>query len=486
MSTTYLSNKYLSFPAYNDTGWSTPLNATIINSDSAFGGTQYFNLASAPTTVAVSGTVYAGAYPGSTPSYVPLTWTLTGLLTNNVTLTLPSGVGGQWIVYNNTTGSYTVTVQSLTGGGGTTQIPQASIQHIYCDQTNVYGAAIPNSSNLTWNNSTLALNGNETVSGNVTMGGTAVMGSSFLRNRLINGNFIVDQRNNGATWTATNGAALNYQTDRWLVSCVGGNVTGASANIAFAGYPYLLINGAASVTQINLAQRIEGANCFDLAGGNAVFSVQMANTLLTSATWTVSYANNANQFGAGITTIATGTFTGITSTLATFNTGAIAMPASAVNGVQVTITVGSQTSGTWTITNAQFEPGSVATPFERKLYNQVLLECQRYFVAWRDLGSGNTPLPASGYTVANSSTFTLKLPTTMYLHLGSPSFNYFSTTQFTIINAGVSSSGAPTVNSYNNDNLLITIPATGAAAGLPVLLRFNTTSGLLSSSFEVL
>jgi hypothetical protein len=45
-------------------------------------------------------------------------------------------------------------------------------------------------------------------SGNASFGGTMAMGSSFMRNRIINGAMVVDQRNAGASVTPANGGAL--------------------------------------------------------------------------------------------------------------------------------------------------------------------------------------------------------------------------------------------------------------------------------------
>jgi hypothetical protein len=57
----------------------------------------------------------------------------------------------------------------------------------------------------------------------------------------------------------------------------------------------------------------------------------------------------------------------------------ISVPAAATTGVEILLTVGAQTSGTWDIGNMQFEPGSAATPFERRQYGQELALCQRYY-----------------------------------------------------------------------------------------------------------
>jgi hypothetical protein len=57
-------------------------------------------------------------------------------------------------------------------------------------------------------------------------------------------------------------------------------------------------------------------------------------------------------------------------------------------------------SATWQITGVQLEPGTVATPFERRSYGQELALCQRYFE--RNTRSSNTQLiTACGAVFAN-------------------------------------------------------------------------------------
>ena len=219
------------------------------------------------------------------------------------------------------------------------------------------------------------------TSGNVSFGGTAAMSSSFLRNRIINGNMAVDQRNAGATQTFTAAAALAYSVDRWYGYCTGANVTGARVTGATANQYRYQFTGAASVTAIGFGQRIEALNSADLAGTTAALSVVLANTLLTTVTWTAYYANTTDTFGSlaspTVTSIATGTFT-VTSTATQYSAN-ISIPAAATTGIQILFTVGAQISGTWTIGNVQLEPGTVATPFERQLYSNQLAQCQRYY-----------------------------------------------------------------------------------------------------------
>jgi len=204
---------------------------------------------------------------------------------------------------------------------------------------------------------------------------------SGTRNRIINGAMAADQRNAGASQTFTAAAALAYSVDRWYGYSTGANVTGQRIQGATVGQFYYRFTGAASVTAIGFGQRIEQLNSAELASTTATLSVHLANSLLTSVTWTAFYANTADTFGTLAsptrTQIATGTFT-VTSTVTRCSTN-ISVPAAATTGIEIVFTVGAQTSGTWTIGNVQLEPGTVATPFERRSFGQELALCQRYF-----------------------------------------------------------------------------------------------------------
>jgi hypothetical protein len=219
---------------------------------------------------------------------------------------------------------------------------------------------------------------------NATLVGNMAMGSSFLRNRLINGNMYIAQRATSATVTAGTAvptASTGYPcVDRFFVYSTGANVTAAQVAGSGSNRNLLQITGTASVTAIGVGQRIESLNSYDLSGKTCTLSVSIANSLLTTVTWTASYATTANTFGTigtpTKTQIATGTFT-VSSTLTQY-TANISVPAAATTGIEILFTVGAQTSGTWQIGNVQFEAGSIATPFERQIYSTQLQQCQRY------------------------------------------------------------------------------------------------------------
>lgn len=211
--------------------------------------------------------------------------------------------------------------------------------------------------------------------------GTPVTSVVGFRNRLINGAMAVDQRNSGSAQTFTAGAALAYCVDRWYGYCTGANVNGqrvAGSGVTQFRYQF---TGAASVSKIGFAQRIEKANSIDLAGSTATLSVDLANSLLTTVNWTAWYANTDDTFGTLAsptrTQIATGSFT-VNSTVNRYSTQ-IAIPSAATTGIEIEFSVAAQISGTWTIGNVQLETGAQASAFERRPMNYELSLCERYY-----------------------------------------------------------------------------------------------------------
>jgi hypothetical protein len=204
------------------------------------------------------------------------------------------------------------------------------------------------------------------------------------RNRFVNGDFTVSQINGSSAVTVTAAAALQYVIDQWYAYCTGANVSGQRiAGTGSTQYRYQF-TGAASVTAIGFAQRIEQSACYDMNGQSAIIGVDMSNSLLTSVTYTVNYANTADTFGTlaspTVTQIATGTIT-VSSTLTRYYIP-VSIPSAATTGIEIVFSVGAQTSGTWVIGSAQFEVVAsgaiVGTSFEVLPYEAQLRRCQRY------------------------------------------------------------------------------------------------------------
>ena len=134
------TNKDLNQPALNSTNWDVPLNANFGYIDAALGGNTTKSVTGVGTTPVVL----------TTAEYQNMILTFSGTLTANVNYRIPSGVGGQWIVRNGTSGSFTLTISS--GGGGTTFVaPQGFARTVYSDGTNIRAAddvvsSIPNDS----------------------------------------------------------------------------------------------------------------------------------------------------------------------------------------------------------------------------------------------------------------------------------------------------------------------------------------------------
>ena len=276
------------------------------------------------------------------------------------------------------------------------------------------------------------------ASGNVSFGGTAAMSSSFLRNRVINGDMRIDQRNAGAAITPIN---AQYGVDRWLFSVSqASKLTSQQSSVAPTGFINSTLITSSSAYSVLAAdafwwgQRIEGLNVSDLGWGTAsaktvtvsfqvyssltgTFGGALANSAFNRSypfTYTVSSANTWTSVSVTIAGDTSGTWlttNGIgiqlmfslgTGTTYSGTAGAWASTTyvSATGAVSVVGTSGA----TFYITGVQLEVGTVATPFERQLYNAQLAQCQRYLPAYRS-EQNNWRLPGAAVCGATNQVF---------------------------------------------------------------------------------
>ena len=131
MTTT--TNKSLNEPASGSFNWDTPLNTNFSYLDQAFGSTTNLNPSSGGATL-------------TSTQYIPLILKIGNNTpsTNPVTYTIPSGVGGQWIIINNVASSNTQAIVFASGGGGTSvTVPNGgTVTAIVSDGTNIYPTSI--------------------------------------------------------------------------------------------------------------------------------------------------------------------------------------------------------------------------------------------------------------------------------------------------------------------------------------------------------
>lgn len=194
------------------------------------------------------------------------------------------------------------------------------------------------------------------------------------KNRIINGACVIDQRNNGAAQTITNGV-VTYTLDRWIVYTAGSNLT--SQRVGSVGAYSLRLTGAAGNTGTQTIQRIESVNIADLAGQTVTLSFTVSSSTLANVSFYVQTPTTTDNYAGLNTAVLIGSPT-ITSTATAFSYS-FTLPATATNGCQIFMQTAAFTSGTLTITGVQLEKGTTATSFDYRPYGTELQLCQRYY-----------------------------------------------------------------------------------------------------------
>ena len=118
----------LTQPTYNSSGWDVPLNANFQVLSDALGVFTSVAVTTTNVTLTATQAQRAGVI-------------VTGTLTGNRTLFIPTGTVGVWAIYNNTGGSFSLTVAVDNGGGapaGTTITPPTGYSYmVFSDGTNI-------------------------------------------------------------------------------------------------------------------------------------------------------------------------------------------------------------------------------------------------------------------------------------------------------------------------------------------------------------
>ena len=245
-------------------------------------------------------------------------------------------------------------------------------------------------------------------------------GWTGMRNRIINGAMMIDQRNAGASVTA--GASETFTLDRWAYynsqaskMTVQQNAGSVTPPAGFSNYLGVTVGASASVTvgagdYFIIRQFIEGFNTADLAWGTAsaatvtlsfwvrssltgTFGGSLGNGAFNRSypfTYSISSANTWEQKTITVAGDTSGTWVGATNGLGmrvNFGLGVnptISGTAGAWTGSGLFSATGAvklieTNSATFYITGVQLERGSTASSFEYRSYGAEKLLCMRYY-----------------------------------------------------------------------------------------------------------
>jgi hypothetical protein len=347
---------------------------------------------------------------------------------------------------------------------------------------------------------------------------TAATGFGF-KNRIINGAMVSDQRNAGASVTASGAFVL----DRFLNYRSGGAYTVQRSTTAPAGFinSMLMTNttAASPTTYSFFAQPIEGLNVFDLAFGTAsaatitisfwvrssvtgIYSISVTNSNGDRAYPAQYTINAANTFEYKTITVPgdtsgswlTNNSTGINLRFDLGSPSGRTAPAGAwvagnydgANGSTGGTTWANTTSATFYITGVQLEKGSTATSFDYRPYGTELALCQRYYQKFTVTAGGDVFCSGMMNSTTTSRNF---IPFLVPLRTNPTALEQSGTaSDYAIFHGGTvtTCSAVPqfVVATVNGASIAATI-ASGGTAGNGTLLRAATSSAYLGWSAEL-
>jgi hypothetical protein len=236
-----------------------------------------------------------------------------------------------------------------------------------------------------------------------------------MKNRIINGAMVIDQRNAGASFTPT--TTTYYGTcDRWaFYVSQNSKLTAQQSTTVPAGFKNSLIVTSSSAYTVlsgdyfTLSQAIEGLNVSDLDWGTAnaktvTLSFWVRSSLTGTFGGTIQNSAQNRSYPFSYTISSANTWEQKSITIAGDTSGTWLTTNGVGIGLQFGLGVGSSSSGTanaWTgsnvlaptgatsvvgtngatfyITGVQLEVGSTATSFDYRPYGTELALCQRYF-----------------------------------------------------------------------------------------------------------
>jgi hypothetical protein len=356
-----------------------------------------------------------------------------------------------------------------------------------------------------------------------------------MRNRIINGAMVIDQRNAGASITASTSAA--YSVDRWqtysspsskftVQQTPSATETGYATRVGagFTNYLACTSSSAYTVTSGDLffvQQTIEGFNTSDLAFGTAnaktitisfwayssltgTFGASLqngANNRSYPFSYTISSANTWTQISVTIAGDTGGTWVGASnagSMIIVFSLGmgstksgtANAWVAGDYRSVTGATSVVGTSGATLYITGVQLEAGTTASPFEYRQYTNEFTLCQRYYYKISVQGGASSTPFALCYTRSSSGVRPfVTFPTPMRVRPTSVETSG-TASDYTVYYAGDATATCTSVPDFDvSSNLTAILGAVVSGTPFPsggiTYLRSNSTSAYLGFSAEL-
>jgi len=284
MSTT--TNLALNEPAYNSTSptWDQPLNYNATILDQMYGNTTSVAVSTSGSTTYTNITAPSATAAGSTSQ--AMRFNLTGALAANQNVLLPQSVAGMWVVSNNTTNAFTVTLGSNNGSnvaaGTTVACPQGYSILVYCDGTNVKkaddglissGIVTSFSAGTTGLTPSTATTGAVTLAGtlNVANGGTGA--ATLTANNVILGNGISAVQ---VVAPGTSGNVLTSDGTTWSSSAatkaIGNSSQTWQAVTRTSGTTYTNSTGAGIMVTINPVYSSGSQSIIVVVGGVQIYN----------------------------------------------------------------------------------------------------------------------------------------------------------------------------------------------------------------------
>jgi hypothetical protein len=343
-----------------------------------------------------------------------------------------------------------------------------------------------------------------------------------MKNRIINGAMVIDQRNAGA---ATANTISGYTIDRWQVvqSPTTGKVIGqqnagsVTPPTGFNNYYGITSQSAFSIVAGSIytfIQAIEGFNFADLGWGTASAATATLSFWVRSSltgtfggslgngssfnrsypfTYTISSANTWEYKTITIVGDTTGTWAGATNGVgvyvnfglgvgSTYSGTAGAWAAgdyrSATGGTSVVGTNGA----TFYITGVQLEKGSTATSFDVRSYGTEFGLCQRYFQKFLSQGGEVSVSTASIWT---TGTYFMILPFAATMR-AAPTGSYSAANALITYAGGVAyATTTISFNAASKDAVEVIGTSSGMTAGQSGFVRFTAGGDYLAFSAEL-